>query len=114
MGALGRFDGSLTTIRAHETGPDGRPNPTWRCLFPDAPPPGAIPTCAEAGVLGALPGIIGSLMALEVVRAVTGFGEPLVGKLLLVDSLTMRFETLRYGWDEANPLNGQILAEGRS
>ena len=72
----------------------------------EAPPPGAIPTCAEAGVLGALPGVIGSLMALEVVRAVTGFGEPLVGKLLLLDSLTMRFETLRYGWDEANPLNG--------
>ena len=108
MGALGRFDGSLTTIRAHETGPDGRPNPTWRCLFPEAPPPGAIPTCAEAGVLGALPGVIGSLMALEVIRAVTGFGEPLVGKLLLLDSLTMRFETLRYGWDETNPLSGCV------
>jgi adenylyltransferase/sulfurtransferase len=114
MGALGRFDGSLTTIRAHEAGPDGKPNPTWRCLFPEAPPPGAIPTCAEAGVLGALPGIIGSLMALEVVRTVIGFGEPLVGKLLLVDALTMRFETLRYGWDEANPLNGTGTNEGRS
>jgi adenylyltransferase/sulfurtransferase len=106
MGALGRFDGSLTTIRAHETGPDGRPNPTWRCLFPEAPPPGSIPTCAEAGVLGALPGVVGSLMALEVIRAITGFGEPLVGKLLLLDALTMRFETLRYGWDETNPLSG--------
>lgn len=106
MGALGRFDGSVTTIRAHETAPDGSPNPTWRCLFPEAPPPGAIPTCAEAGVLGALPGVVGSLMALEVVRAITGFGEPLVGKLLLIDALTMRFETLRYAWDEANVLNG--------
>ena len=114
MGALGRFDGSLTTIRAHEAGPDGKPNPTWRCLFPDAPPPGAIPTCAEAGVLGALPGVIGSLMALEVVRTVTGFGEALVGKLVLIDALTMRFETLRYGWDEANPLNGTGANEGRS
>jgi adenylyltransferase/sulfurtransferase len=106
MAALGRFDGSLTTIRAHETGADGRPNPTWRCLFPDVPPPGTVPTCAEAGILGALPGVMGSLMALEVIRAITGFGEPLVGRLLLVDALTMRFETMRYGWDETNSLNG--------
>jgi molybdopterin/thiamine biosynthesis adenylyltransferase len=105
--ALGRFDGSLTTIRAHETGGDGRPNPTYRCLFPHEPPPGTVAPCAEAGVLGALAGVMGSLMALEVVRAVTGFGESLVGKLLLVDAMTMRFETMRYGWDAANPLNGR-------
>ena len=73
--ALGQFDGSLTTIRAHEAGPDGRPNPTYRCLFPSPPPPGAIPTCAEAGVLGALAGVMGSLMAMEVVREIVGFGE---------------------------------------
>jgi molybdopterin/thiamine biosynthesis adenylyltransferase len=55
MGALGRFDGSLTTIRAHETGPDGKPNPTWRCLFPErAAARRRSPPCAEAGVLGAL------------------------------------------------------------
>ena len=113
MGALGRFDGSLTTIRAHETGPDGTPNPTYRCLFPDAPPPGTIPTCAEAGILGALPGMIGSLMALEVVRAITGFGEPLVGRLLLADTLAMRFETLNYGWDPENPLSGRAIAAAR-
>lgn len=106
MAALGRFDGSLTTIRAHETAPDGQPNPTYRCLFPIAPPPGTVAPCAEAGVLGALPGVMGSLMALEVIRAITGFGEPLVGKLLLVDGLTMRFETMRYGWDAENPLSG--------
>lgn len=104
--ALGRFDGSLTTIRAHENDADGRPNPTWRCLFPSEPPPGTVATCEEAGVLGALAGVMGSLMAMEVVRAVTGFGEPLVGKLLLVDAMTMRFETMRYGWDPENPLNG--------
>ena len=113
MGALGRFDGSLTTIRAHETAPDGTPNPTYRCLFPDAPPPGTIPTCAEAGILGALPGMIGSLMALEVVRAITGFGEPLVGRLLLADTLAMRFETLNYGWDPENPLSGRAIAAAR-
>ena len=104
--ALGQFDGSLTTIRAHESGPDGRPNPTYRCLFPSPPPPGAIPTCAEAGVLGALAGVMGSLMAMEVIREIVGFGEGLVGRLLMVDARGMRFDVMRYGWDEANPLSG--------
>ena len=104
--ALGQFDASLTTIRAHERGPDGRPNPTYRCLFPDRPPPGSVPTCAEAGILGALAGIMGAMMALEVIREIVGFGEGLVGRLLMVDALSMRFETLRYGWDETNPLSG--------
>lgn len=105
--ALGQFDGSLTTIRAHETGPDGRPNPTYRCLFPSPPPPGAVPTCAEAGILGALAGVMGSLMAMEVMREIVGFGESLVGRLLMVDARGMRFDTVRYGWDEGNPLNGR-------
>jgi len=94
--ALGQFDGSLTTIRGHETGPDGRPNPTYRCLFPSPPPPGAVPTCAEAGVLGALAGVMGSLMAMEVIREIVGFGEGLVRRLLMVDARSMRFETLTY------------------
>ncbi|WP_414473258.1 HesA/MoeB/ThiF family protein [Microvirga sp. M2] len=105
--ALGQFDGSLTIIKAHESGPDGAPNPTYRCLFPSPPPPGAIPTCAEAGVLGALAGVMGSLMAMEVVREIVGFGESLVGRLLMVDARSMRFDTIRYGWDETNPLNGR-------
>ena len=105
--ALGQFDGSLTTIRAHETAPNGRPNPTYRCLFPSPPPAGAIPTCAEAGVLGALAGVMGSLMALEVIREIVGFGEGLVGRLLMVDARSMRFDTVWYGWDEANPLSGR-------
>jgi adenylyltransferase/sulfurtransferase len=104
--ALGTFDASLTTIRAHERGRDGAPNPTYRCLFAEPPPPGSIPTCAEAGVLGALAGVLGSLMALEVVREITGFGEGLVGRLLMVDARSMRFETLEYAWDPANPLSG--------
>ena len=108
--ALGPFDGSLTTIRAHETGPDGQPNPTYRCLFPSPPPPGAVPACAEAGVLGALAGVMGSLMALEVIREIVGFGEGLIGRLLMVDARAMRFETLRYGWDEGNPLSGTRTA----
>lgn len=104
--ALGRFDGSLTTLRPYEADARGRPNPTYRCLFPNPPPPGSVAPCAEAGVLGALAGIMGSLMALEVIRTVTDSGEPLVGRLLMVDTRAMRFETLGYAWDEANPLNG--------
>src|SRR5439155_8741374 len=105
-GALGVFDGTLTTIRAHETNALGEFNPTYRCLFPAPPPPGTVPTCAEAGVLGALAGVMGSLMAMEVMREIVGFGEGLVGRLLMVDARDMRFETMRYAWDEANPLTG--------
>jgi adenylyltransferase/sulfurtransferase len=105
--ALGTFDGSLTTIRAHEAQPDGAPNPTYRCLFPDAPPEGTIPACAEAGILGALPGVLGSLMALELIREIVSFGEGLVGRILMVDARSMRFETLTYAWDHNNPLTGQ-------
>lgn len=105
-GAIGEFDGSLTTLRPFETRPDGQNNPTYRCLFPDPPPAGAVPTCAQAGVLGALPGMIGSMMALEVLREIAGFGEGLTGKLLLADTFSMRFETLEYDWDPGNALNG--------
>jgi len=106
-GALGMFDASLTTIRAHETSTDGKPNPTYRCLFPDPPPPGTIPTCAEAGIVGALAGILGSMMALEAIREIVGFGDNLVGRLLMMDARAMRFETLRYQWDASNPLSGE-------
>jgi molybdopterin-synthase adenylyltransferase len=104
--AVATFDGTLTTIRAHERGADGRPNPTYRCIFPEPPPPGAVPACAEAGILGALPGVLGSMMALEVIREIVGFGEGLVGRLLMVDARSMRFETLTYAWDRGNPLSG--------
>jgi len=105
--ALGTFDGTLTTIRAHERGADGKLNPTYRCLFPEPPPPGSVPACAEAGILGALAGLVGSMMALEVIREIVGFGEGLVGRLLMIDARAMRFETLRYAWDPANPLSGE-------
>lgn len=104
--AAGAFDGSLTVLRPYENGPNGAPNPTYRCLFPEPPPEGSVPACSEAGVLGALTGILGAMMALEVIREIIGFGEGLVGKLILVDALNMRFETLAYDWDPANPLNG--------
>jgi adenylyltransferase/sulfurtransferase len=105
--ALGTFDGTLTTIRAHERGKDGKPNPTYRCLFPEPPPPGTVPACAEAGILGALAGVIGSMMALEIIREIVGFGEGLVGRLVMLDARAMRFETLRYAWDPENPLSGE-------
>lgn len=104
--AVGTFDGTLTTIRAHERNAQKRPNPTYRCLFPESPPPGSIPVCAEAGILGALTGVIGSMMALEVIREIVGFGDGLVGRLLMFDARMMRIETLRYEWDETNPLSG--------
>jgi len=104
--AVGTFDGTLTTIRAHERAADGRPNPSYRCLFPEPPPPGTVPACAEAGILGALTGLVGSLMALEVMREIVGFGESLVGRLLMIDARSLRFETLSYAWDGSNPLTG--------
>jgi len=105
--AVGVFDGTITTIRAHERGSDSRPNPSYRCLFPEPPPPGTVPACAEAGILGALTGLIGSLVALEVIREIVGFGEGLVGRLLMIDARALRFETLAYAWDPANPLSGE-------
>ena len=86
--AVGRFDGSLTTIL-----PEG---PSFRDLFPTPPPPGTVAPCAEAGVLGVLTGIMGTLQAMETVKVLTGAGEPLVGRLLMFDALAMRFEELAY------------------
>lgn len=105
-GAVGSYDASLTTLRPFEVGPTGELNPTYRCLFPEPPPAGTTPACAEAGILGALTGVLGALMALEVLRAIVGFGDSLVGRLLLIDAMGMRFETLDYAWDPSNPLSG--------
>ena len=108
--AVAQFDASLTTLRAHEKRYDGVPNPTYRCLFPAPPPEDSQPTCATAGIVGALTGIIGSMMALEVIRELVGGfgveGEGLVGKLLLMDCLNLRHETIKYGWDRDNVLSG--------
>ncbi|MEF0942745.1 molybdopterin-synthase adenylyltransferase MoeB [Rhizobium sp. BR 362] len=95
-GAVGRFDGSVTTLKPYEVDADGLPNPSYRDLFPAPPPEGLIPACAEAGILGALTGVIGTLMAMEAIKLITGIGEPLIGRLLLYDGLAARFETVRY------------------
>jgi len=105
--AVGPFDGHVTTFRAFETGPDGNPRPNYRCLFPEPPPEGTVAPCSEAGILGAIAGVIGSLQAVELLKELTGTGEGLVGRLLLYDGLSARFTQLNYGWDPDNPLNGR-------
>ena len=94
--AVGRFDGSLTVLKPFEASADGRPTPSYRDLFPEAPPPELVPSCAVAGVVGALTGVVGTLQAMEAIKLITGIGEPLVGRLLLYDALSARFETIRY------------------
>jgi molybdopterin/thiamine biosynthesis adenylyltransferase len=95
--AVGRFDGTLTVLKPFENGPDGTSNPSYRDLFPERPPPGMVPSCAVAGVVGALTGVMGTLQAMEVIKLIAGIGEPLVGRLLMYDSLAARFDTIRYG-----------------
>lgn len=97
VGAVGRFDGSVTVLKPFEADEDGRPLPGLRDLFPEPPPPGLVPSCAQAGVLGAVTGVIGTLQAMEVIKLVTGIGEPLVGRILLYDGLGARFDVMRYG-----------------
>jgi molybdopterin/thiamine biosynthesis adenylyltransferase len=94
--AVGRFDGSITVLKPFETGTDGSRNPNYRDLFPEAPPAGLVPSCAEAGIVGALTGVIGTLQAMEVIKLITGIGEPLVGRILFYDALAARFDTVRY------------------
>jgi molybdopterin-synthase adenylyltransferase len=106
FGALGRFDGYVATFRAFEKDAQGTPWPSYRCLFPEAPPPGTVPNCAEVGILGAVAGIIGTIMAAEVLKELLGIGDSLTGRLLMIDTLAARFETLTVGWDPDNPLNG--------
>ncbi|MBJ27781.1 MAG: adenylyltransferase [Chloroflexi bacterium] len=97
-GSILIFDGQVTTYKPG-TG-------CYRCIFPEPPPPGMVPSCAEAGVLGALTGTIGSLQATEVVKVLLGVGEPLIGRLLLIDALSMEFRMVKTRHDPACPLCG--------
>ncbi len=107
FGAVGPFDGYVSTFKPYLRGPDGAPYPTYRCLFPEAAPPGTLPNCAEAGVLGAVVGVIGTLQATEVLKEILGIGAGLAGRLLIYDALAARFETLSIAWDADNPLSGR-------
>ncbi len=94
--AVGRFDGSVTVLKPWESDSQGRRNPSYRDLFPQEPPAGLVPSCAAAGIVGALVGVIGTLQAMEAIKLIAGIGEPLVGRLLLYDALAANFETIRY------------------
>jgi sulfur-carrier protein adenylyltransferase/sulfurtransferase len=85
----------------------GPETPCYRCLFPEPPPPGTVPSCAEGGVFGVLPGIIGSVQAVEAIKLILGVGEPLVGRLLLYDALRSEFTTVRLRWDPECPVCGK-------
>jgi molybdopterin/thiamine biosynthesis adenylyltransferase/rhodanese-related sulfurtransferase len=87
-GSIFRFEGQASVFATEE-------GPCYRCLYPEPPPPGLVPSCAEGGVLGILPGIVGVIQATEVIKLILGKGEPLIGRLLLVDALTMRFRELK-------------------
>jgi adenylyltransferase/sulfurtransferase len=108
--AVGPFDGYLTTFKPHERKPDGDPWPTYRCLFPEPPPPGTVANCSEVGVLGSIVGVVGTLQATEVLKELLGIGDSLAGKLVIYDALAARFETMKYGWDPDNPLTGRTPA----
>lgn len=105
--AVGPFDGYVTTFKPHERRADGEPWPSYRCLFPEPPPPGAVANCAEVGVLGAVVGVVGALQATEVLKELVGIGESLAGRLLIYDALGQRFEHVRIAWDPDNPLSGR-------
>jgi len=87
-GSIFRFEGQASVFATEE-------GPCYRCLYPEPPPPGLVPSCAEGGVLGILPGLVGVIQATEVIKLILGKGEPLIGRLLLVDALTMRFRELK-------------------
>ncbi|KQT64287.1 MULTISPECIES: molybdopterin-synthase adenylyltransferase MoeB [unclassified Aureimonas] len=96
LAAVNRFAGQLTVLAPYESDEAGRANPSYRDLFPEAPPAGLVASCAEAGILGVVTGILGTLAAAEAVKRICGIGDPLIGRLLMVDALTMRFEEIRY------------------
>jgi adenylyltransferase/sulfurtransferase len=89
------FEGQATVYQPADPAHGIEGGPCYRCLYPDPPPPGEVPSCAEAGVLGVLPGIVGSIQAIEAIKVILGIGEPLVGKLLMIDTLDMSFRTLK-------------------
>jgi adenylyltransferase/sulfurtransferase len=98
-GSVFRFEGQASVFATRE-------GPCYRCLYPEPPPPGAVPSCAEGGVLGILPGLIGIIQATEVIKLILGKGERLIGRLLIVDALAMRFRELKLKKNPECPVCG--------
>ena len=98
-GSVFRFEGQVSVFAAEN-------GPCYRCLHPEPPPPGVIPGCSEAGVLGVLPGLVGTIQATEALKIIGGFGEPLIGRLLLIDALGPRFREIRLPKDPGCPVCG--------
>jgi adenylyltransferase/sulfurtransferase len=105
-GAILRFEGQVTVF-PNDGGPD---SPCYRCLFPEMPPPGSVPTCREAGILGPVAGVVGSLQATEALKLLLGIGEPLAGRLLIYDGLASEFRRIRLHRDPECALNGDTPA----
>jgi len=100
-GSVFRFEGQTTVFAPHLGGP------CYRCLFPEPPPPDSVPNCAQAGVLGVLPGIIGMLQAIETIKLIVGIGDPLIGRLLHFDALKVKFRELNLRRDPQCPICGE-------
>jgi len=100
-GSIYQFEGQATVFMP------GQETPCYRCLFPAPPPPGTVPSCAEGGVFGVLPGVIGSIQATEAIKIITGEGDTLEGRLLLYDALTMDFQEMKIRWDADCPVCGK-------
>jgi adenylyltransferase/sulfurtransferase len=98
-GSIFRFEGQASVFATEE-------GPCYRCLYPEPPPPGLVPSCAEGGVLGILPGLVGIIQATEVIKLILGIGEPLIGRLLLIDALGMNFRTLKLRKNPECPMCG--------
>mgnify|MGYP005818164203 CR=1 FL=1 len=98
-GSIFRFEGQASVFATKE-------GPCYRCLYPEPPPPGVVPTCVEGGVLGILPGLVGVIQATEAIKLILGVGEPLIGRLLMVDALSMQFRQLKLRKDPACPVCG--------
>jgi sulfur-carrier protein adenylyltransferase/sulfurtransferase len=98
-GSILRFEGQLSVFYANE-------GPCYRCMFPEPPPPGLVPSCAEGGVLGILPGTIGTMQATEAIKLITGIGDPMVGRMLLYDALEMSFTKIKVRKDPKCPVCG--------
>ena len=101
------FEGQITVFMPAGNAYGYAAGPCYRCLYPDPPPPGEVPSCAEAGVLGVLPGIVGSLQAVEVIKLILGKGEPLIGRMLLIDTLDMSFRSLKVQKNVDCPVCGE-------